>query len=249
MIEALPQILPAEDDEISKFARARFERQGISIRTSARVTSTKDAPDGRLVTTVESGGASEELATNAIIVAAGVQGNVENLGLEELGVSLDRGYISVDGCGRTSVPALYAIGDVAGPPMLADKAEHEGVTCIEAICGVPTRRFDAQRIPGCTYNRPQIASVGFTESQAKAAGYNIRVGRFPFAGNGKSMALGEDQGLVKTVFEASIGKLLGAHMVGAEVTELIRGFAIAMNLEATEEELIHTVFPTPRFPK
>ena len=230
VIEALPQILPTEDDEISKLARARFERKGIRIQTGARVTSTKHAPDGRLVATVESGGISEELAADAMIVAAGVQGNVENLGLEELGVRLDRGSIAVGDCGRTSVPGVYAIGDVAGPPMLAHKAEHEGVACVEAICGVATRRLDARRIPGCTYSRPQIASVGLTEAQAKAAGYDIRIGRFPFTGNGKAISLGEDQGLVKTVFDASIGKLLGAHMIGSEVTELIQGFVIAMNL-------------------
>ena len=245
MVEALPQILPAEDEEIARFARAQFEKQGIAIRTGVTVKSANRAPDGRMVATVEGEGASEDMAADAIIVAVGVQGNVENLGLEALGVKLDRGCIAADGYGRTNVPGLYAIGDVAGPPMLAHKAEHEGVVCIEAILGMPTHPVRKEIIPGCTYSRPQIASVGLTEAKAKAAGYEPRVGRFPFAANGKAIALGEDRGLVKTIFDATTGKLLGAHMVGAEVTELIQGFTIAMNLETTEDELIHTVFPHP----
>ncbi len=245
VVEMLPQILPAEDDEIAKLARAQFARQGIAIHTNAKITNTKRAPDGRIVATVESDGASEDAAVDAIIVAVGVQGNIENLGIEPLGVGLDRGCIAVDGYGRTSVPGLYAIGDVAGPPMLAHKAEHEGIVCVEAIRGVATHPVHPLRIPRCTYSRPQIASVGFTEATAKTAGHDIRVGRFPFARNGKAIALGEDRGLVKTIFDASNGKLLGAHMVGAEVTELIQTFVVAMNLETTEEELIRTVFPHP----
>jgi dihydrolipoyl dehydrogenase len=245
VVEMLPQILPAEDDEIAKFARVQFERQGIAIRTNARVTNTKRAPDGRIVATVQSDGLSEDAAVDAVVVAAGGQSNIENLGLEDVGVRLDRGCIAVDGYGRTSVPGLYAIGDVAGPPMLVHKAEHEGVVCVEAICGVATHPLVPLRIPGCTYSQPQIASVGLTEAKAKTAGYDIRVGRFPFAGNGKAIALAEDRGLVKTVFDAATGRLLGAHMVGAEVTELIQGFAIAMSLETTEEELLRTVFPHP----
>ncbi len=245
VVEMLPQILPAEDEEIAKVARAQFERQGIAIRTSASVTNTNSAADGGLVVTIERVGATEDVHADVIIVAAGVRANTENLGIEELGVALDRGCIAVDGYGRTSVPGLYAIGDVAGPPMLAHKAEHEGVVCVEAIHGIPTHPVVPLRVPGCTYSRPQIASVGFTEAKARAGGYDVRVGRFPFAGNGKAIALGEDRGLVKTVFDAATGKLLGAHMVGAEVTELIQGFAIAMNLETTEQELIHTVFPHP----
>ncbi len=245
LVEMLPQILPAEDEEIAKFARAEFERRGIAIRTGARVSGAKHAPDGRALVTVSSDGGSEEFLADAIIVAAGVQGNVEGLGLRELGVEIERDCIAVDPFGRTNVPGVYAIGDVAGPPMLAHKAEHEGVRCVEAICGLPVQPLDRGRIPGCTYSRPQIASVGMTETKAKAAGYDIRVGRFPFAGNGKAIALGEDRGMAKTIFDAVSGRLLGAHMVGAEVTELIQGFVIAMSLETTEEELIRSVFPHP----
>ncbi|MGO9420655.1 dihydrolipoyl dehydrogenase [Roseiarcus sp.] len=245
VVEMLTQILPAEDDEIAKFARAQFERQGIAIRTGARVVNAKPASDGRLVATIEASGASEDVAVDAIIVAAGVQGNVEDLGLTDLGVAMERGCIAVDGGGRTNVQGVYAIGDVAGPPMLAHKAEHEAVICAEAIGGLQSHPLDRLRIPSCTYSRPQIASVGLTEAKARTAGYNVRVGRFPYAGNGKAIALGEDRGLVKTIFDAGDGKLLGAHMVGAEVTELIQGFVIAMNLETTEDELMHAVFPHP----
>jgi dihydrolipoamide dehydrogenase len=176
----------------------------------------------------------------------GVQGNVENLGLEALGVKIDRGTIVIDGYGKTNVPGVYAIGDVAGPPMLAHKAEHEAVICVEKIAGLPNvHPMDKLKIPGCTYCSPQVASVGLTEAKAKAEGRDIRVGRFPFVANGKAIALGEDQGMVKTIFDKKTGQLLGAHMVGAEVTELIQGFVVAMNLETTEEELIHTIFPHP----
>ena len=245
VVEVLPQILPVEDEEIAKFARAQFERQGIAIRTGAKVASATRAPDGRIVARIEGESVSEEVTADAVIVAAGVQGNVENLGLEALGVKLERGCIAVDGYGRTNVPGLYAIGDVAGPPMLAHKAEHEGVVCVEAISGLAVHPIRKEFIPGCTYSRPQIASIGLTEAKARAAGHDLRIGRFPFAGNGKAIALGEDRGLVKTIFDAATGQLLGAHMIGAEVTELIQGFAIAMKLETTEEELIHTVFPHP----
>ena len=180
-----------------------------------------------------------------VISAVGVVGNVENLGLEKLGVKIDRGTIVVDGFGKTNVPGIYAIGDVAGPPMLAHKAEHEGVICVEAIKGLDAHPLDKLRIPGCTYCHPQIASVGLTEKAAKEQGREIKVGRFPFVGNGKAVALGEDQGLVKTIFDAKTGQLLGAHLVGAEVTELIQGFVIAMQLETTEEDLMHAVFPHP----
>ena len=180
-----------------------------------------------------------------MISAVGVVGNVENLGLEALGVKIDRGTIVTDGLGRTNVPGIYAIGDVAGPPMLAHKAEHEGVICVETIKGLHTHPMDKRMIPGCTYCNPQIASVGLTEAKAKEQGFDVKVGRFPFVGNGKAIALGEPDGLVKTIFDAKTGKLLGAHMVGAEVTELIQGFVVAMNLETTEEDLMHTVFPHP----
>ena len=181
-----------------------------------------------------------------MISAVGVQSNIENLGLEALGVKTERGSIVIDGYGRTNVPGVYAIGDVAGPPMLAHKAEHEGVICVEKIAGVPNvHPMDRQKIPGCTYCHPQVASVGLTEAKAKEAGHDIRVGRFSFGANGKAIALGEDQGLIKTIFDRKTGQLLGAHMVGAEVTELIQGFVVAMNLETTEEELMHTIFPHP----
>jgi dihydrolipoamide dehydrogenase len=171
--------------------------------------------------------------------------NVEGLGLEGLGVRIERGVVVTDGLGRTSVPGIYAIGDVAGPPMLAHKAEHEGVLCVEAIKGMHPHAMDKQKIPGCTYCHPQIASVGLTEAKAKETGRQIKVGRFPFIGNGKAIALGEPDGLVKTIFDSQSGQLLGAHLIGAEVTELIQGFVVAMNLETTEEDLMHSVFPHP----
>ncbi len=191
-------------------------------------------------------GKSQKITAERMISAVGVQGNIENVGLDALGVKTERGTIVVDGYGRTNVPGIYAIGDVAGPPMLAHKAEHEGVICVEKIAGVPgVHALDKLKIPGCTYCQPQVASVGLTEAKAKEAGRDIRVGRFQFGANGKAIALGEDQGLVKTIFDRKTGELLGAHMVGAEVTELIEGFVVAMNLETTEEELMHTVFPHP----
>jgi dihydrolipoyl dehydrogenase len=190
-------------------------------------------------------GAAQAIEVDRVISAVGVVGNIENLGLEKLGVKTDRGTIVIDGQCKTSVLGIYAIGDVAGPPMLAHKAEHEGVICVEAIKGLKPHPMDKRLIPGCTYCSPQIASVGLTEAKAKELKYDIRVGRFPFIGNGKAIALGEDQGLVKVVFDKKTGQLLGAHMVGAEVTELIQGYVIAMNLETTEEELMHTVFPHP----
>ncbi|MBV9052658.1 MAG: FAD-dependent oxidoreductase, partial [Hyphomicrobiales bacterium] len=185
------------------------------------------------------------ITAERLISAIGVIGNVENLGLEKLGVKIERGSIVIDDFGRTNVKGIYAIGDVAGPPMLAHKAEHEGVVCVEAIKGLEAHPMDKLKIPGCTYCSPQIASVGLTEAKAKEAGYSLKVGRFPAIANGKAIALGEPDGLVKTIFDAKTGKLLGAHMVGAEVTELIQGFVIAMNLETTEEELINAVFPHP----
>jgi dihydrolipoamide dehydrogenase len=245
VVEVLPQILPVEDAEIAAFARKRFERQGIKIMTGAKVARLDRKGDGVTATIDDGKGGTQTLAVERVISAVGVAGNIENLGLEKLGVKTERGAIVVDGYGRTSVPGIYAIGDVAGPPLLAHKAEHEGVVCIEAIKGLKPHPLDKLKIPGCTYCNPQIASVGLTEAKAKELGREIKVGRFPFVGNGKAIALGEDQGLVKTIFDAGTGQLLGAHMVGAEVTELIQGFAIAMQLETTEEELMHTVFPHP----
>jgi dihydrolipoamide dehydrogenase len=245
VVEVLPQILPVEDAEIAAFARKSFEKQGMKIHTDAKVTKLDKRAEG-VVATIDSGkGATQTLSVDRVISAVGVVGNIENLGLEKLGVKTERGTILVDGHGRTNVPGIYAIGDVAGPPMLAHKAEHEGVVCVEAIKGLDPHPLDKLKIPGCTYCNPQIASVGLTEAAAKERGREVKVGRFPFAGNGKAIALGEDQGLVKTIFDAKTGQLLGAHMVGAEVTELIQGFAIAMQLETTEEDLMHTVFPHP----
>jgi dihydrolipoamide dehydrogenase len=245
IVELLPQILSAEDAEIAAHARKRFEKQGIKILTSTKASKVEKSADGVAVTVADQKGAVQTLSAERMISAVGVQGNVENLGLEALGVKIERGIIAVDGHGRTNVAGIYAIGDVAGPPMLAHKAEHEGVICVEAIKGLDPHPMDKLMIPGCTYCNPQIASVGLTEEKAKAAGYELKIGRFPFIGNGKAIALGEPDGLVKTIFDAKTGKLLGAHMVGAEVTELIQGFVIAMNSETTEAELINTIFPHP----
>jgi dihydrolipoamide dehydrogenase len=245
VVEVLPQILPAEDAEIAAFARKSFEKQGIKIFTGAKVTKLDKKSDSVTATIDDGKGGTQTLAAERVISAVGVVGNIENLGLEKLGVKTDRGAIVIDGMCKTNVPGLYAIGDVAGPPLLAHKAEHEGVICVEAIKGLHPHAMDKLLIPGCTYCSPQIASVGLTEQAAKDKKLDIRVGHFPFVGNGKAIALGEDQGLVKVIFDKKTGQLLGAHMVGAEVTELIQGYVIAMNLETTEEELMHTVFPHP----
>jgi len=245
VVELLPQILPVEDAEIAAFARKQFEKQGIKIFTGAKVTKLEKKKDSVLATYQEEKGKAQTAEFERVISAVGVTGNVENLGLEKLGVKTERGTIVIDGYCRTNVPGIYAIGDVAGPPMLAHKAEHEGVVCVEAIKGLKPHPMDRNLIPGCTYCAPQIASVGLTEVAAKDNKVEIRVGRFPFVGNGKAIALGEDQGLVKVIFDKNTGALIGAHMVGAEVTELIQGYVIAMNLETTEEELMHTIFPHP----
>ncbi len=244
VVEVLPQILPVEDAEISAFARKAFEKQGIKILTGAKVTKLDKKGDS-VTATIDDGKGTQTLTVERVISAVGVVGNIENLGLEKVGVKTDRGAIVVDNLSRTNVPGIYAIGDVAGPPLLAHKAEHEGVVCVEAIKGLHPHPMDKGLIPGCTYCSPQIASVGLTEQAAKEKKLDIRVGRFPFAGNGKAIALGEDQGMVKVIFDKKTGQLLGAHMVGAEVTELIQGYVVAMNLETTEEELMHTVFPHP----
>ncbi len=245
VVEVLPQILPVEDAEIAAFARKAFEKQGIKIFTGAKVTKLDRKSDSVTATIDDGKGGTQTLTVERVISAVGVVGNTENLGLERLGVKTDRGAITIDEFNRTNVPGIYAIGDVAGPPLLAHKAEHEGVICVEAIKGLKPHPMDKRLIPGCTYCSPQIASVGFTEQAAKEKKLDIRIGRFPFVGNGKAIALGEDQGLVKVIFDKKTGQLLGAHMVGAEVTELIQGYVVAMNLETTEEELIHTVFPHP----
>ncbi len=245
IVEILPQILPVEDEEIAAFARKRFEKQGIAILTATKVAAVEKKPEGLVVTIEGPDGAARKLEAERMISAVGIVGNVENLGLEALGVAIERGTIVTDGFGRTNVPGIFAIGDVAGPPMLAHKAEHEGVICVEAIKGLEPHPLDKNMIPGCTYCSPQVASVGLTEARARAEGFDIRVGRFPFVGNGKAIALGEPDGLVKTIFDARTGKLLGAHLVGAEVTELIQGYVVAMNCETTEAELINTIFPHP----
>jgi dihydrolipoamide dehydrogenase len=244
VVEIVDQIMPVEDAEIAGVARRQFEKHGIKIKTGAKITGLKKS-DRRVTAEIDQGGQRSEIEFDRVISAVGVVGNIESLGLEALGVRTEKGSVIVDGFGRTNVSGIYAIGDVAGPPMLAHKAEHEGVICMENIKGLNPHALNKEQIPGCTYCHPQIASVGMTESRARAAGLTIKIGRFPFVGNGKAIALGEDQGLVKTIFDAKSGRLLGAHMVGAEVTELIQGFAIAMGLETTEEELMNTVFPHP----
>jgi dihydrolipoamide dehydrogenase len=244
VVEIVDQIMPVEDAEIAKTAQKQLEKQGLKIKVGAKVSALKKSGDG-VTATIEQGAAKSEVTVDRVISAVGVQGNIENLGLEALGVKTEKGAIVIDGHGRTNVPGIYAIGDVAGPPMLAHKAEHEGVICVEKIKGLDAHPMKKEQIPGCTYCHPQVASVGLTEAKAKAAGFEVKIGRFPFLGNGKAIALGEDQGLIKTIFDAKTGRLLGAHMVGAEVTELIQGFVVAMGLETTEEELMHTVFPHP----
>jgi dihydrolipoamide dehydrogenase len=245
VIELLPQILPVEDAEIAAHARKRFEKRGIRMLTDAKVTKVEKGKTGVKATVELKDGKTETIAGDYLISAVGVVCNTEGLGLDKLGVELNRGAIKIDPVGRTSVPGIWAIGDVAGPPMLAHKAEHEAVVTVETIAGLHPHPLDRMKVPGCTYCEPQIASVGLTEAKAREAGRDIKVGRFPYAGNGKAIALGEPEGLVKTIFDAKTGELLGAHMVGAEVTELIEGFVVAMNLETTEQELMHTIFPHP----
>ena len=245
VVEVLDRILPVEDEEISAFAHKAFERQGMKIFTSAKVSSAKK--NGRDVTvSIEANGKSQQITVDRVISAVGIVGNVETIGLEGTGVKVDRTHVVVDEYGRTAEPGVYAIGDLVGPPWLAHKASHEGVICVEKIAGLnDVHPMDVNNIPGCTYCRPQVASVGLTEARAKAAGHEVRVGRFPFIGNGKAIAMGEPEGMVKTVFDGKTGQLLGAHMVGAEVTEMIQGYVIARTLESTEAELINTVFPHP----
>jgi dihydrolipoamide dehydrogenase len=243
VIEALDRILPVEDEEVSAAAQKAFERRGLKFRVAAKVTRLGKTKTGVAIA-LEAGGKAETLEAEVAIVAVGITGNVENLGLEALGVTVERGHVAIDGHCATNVPGLYAIGDLAGPPWLAHKASHEGVHCVEHIAGLKPNVLDAP-IPGCTYAQPQIASVGLTEAAAKAKGIAVKVGRFPFRVNGKAIAAGETEGFVKTVFDAATGALIGAHMIGGEVTEMIQGFALAMTLEATEAELIANVFPHP----
>lgn len=244
IVEMLDRILPVEDAEISALARKSFEKQGIKILTSAAVKSAEKGATSVKVT-VEAGGKTQVFEVEKVISAVGIVGNVENIGLENTKLVVERTHIVVDGYARTAEPGVYAIGDVAGPPWLAHKASHEGTVCVEAIAGLKPHPFETWNIPGCTYAHPQVASVGLTEAKAKEAGHEIRVGRFPFIGNGKAIALGEPEGLIKTIFDAKTGALLGAHLIGAEVTEMIQGFVIARQLETTEAELMHTIFPHP----
>ena len=245
VVEVLPRILPVEDEEISAFAREEFEKQGITIHTNATVESL-DKGDNSVTATIATEDGTVEATFDRAILAVGVTGNVEGLGLEATAATIDRGAIVVNEWLETGEPGLYAIGDVAGPPLLAHKAMHEGVICIERIAGLPSARpMERRRIPGCTYCHPQIASAGLTEAAAQEAGFNVRVGRFPLVGNGKAIAVGDTGGMVKTVFDADTDELLGAHMVGPDVTEMIQGFVVAMGLETTEAELMETVFPHP----
>jgi len=243
VVEALPRILPVEDEEVSKAAHKAFEKRGLKFRVGASVQKLTKSKAG-VSLAIEAGGKAETLEADVAIVAVGIAGNVEDLGLEALGVKIEKSHVVTDAHGATGVAGLYAIGDVAGPPWLAHKASHEGVHCIEHIAGLKPSNLTAP-IPGCTYAHPQIASVGLTEAQAKDKGIAVKVGRFPFRVNGKAIAAGETEGFVKTVFDAATGALIGAHMIGAEVTEMIQGFALAITLEATEAELHATVYPHP----
>nr|WP_294502736.1 dihydrolipoyl dehydrogenase [uncultured Rhodopila sp.] len=245
VVEVLPRILPVEDEEISAFAHKAFEKQGMKILVNASVKSAKKSADSVTVT-VESGGKTSDIAVDRVISAVGIVGNVEGIGLEGTSVKVDRSHVVIDEYCRTGEPGVYAIGDLAGPPWLAHKASHEGVICVEKIAGLnDVHPMNILNIPGCTYCRPQVASVGLTEAKAKAAGHDIKIGKFPFIGNGKAIAMGEPEGFVKTIFDARTGELLGAHMIGAEVTEMIQGYTIARTLETTETDLMHTVFPHP----
>ncbi len=245
VVEVLPRILPVEDEEISGFAEKAFKAQGMNIMTSATVKGLKKGK-GNVTATIEADGKSQDLTVDRVILAVGIVGNVEDIGLEGTKVQVEKSHIIIDEWSATHEPGVYAIGDVTGPPWLAHKASHEGIICVEKIAGVnDVHALDTSRIPGCTYCTPQVASVGLTEAAAKEAGHEVKVGKFPFQGNGKAIALGEPDGLVKTVFDAKTGELLGAHMVGAEVTELIQGYGIAKTLESTEAELMHSVFPHP----
>ncbi|MEL6286917.1 MAG: dihydrolipoyl dehydrogenase [Pseudomonadota bacterium] len=246
VVEMVDRILPVEDAEISKMAEKSFRKQGITIHTGAGVKGLETGKSTVAAAIEMANGEVEMAEFDRVILAIGIVGNVEGLGLEALGVPVEKTHVIVDGFGRTGVPGLYAIGDLTGPPWLAHKASHEGVTCVEGIAGAnQAHPFDASNVPGCTYAHPQVASVGLTEAAAKEAGHEVKVGRFPFIGNGKAIALGAGDGMVKTIFDATTGELLGAHMIGAEVTELIQGYVIARQGELTEADLMHTIFPHP----
>ncbi|KJS25221.1 MAG: dihydrolipoamide dehydrogenase [Hyphomonadaceae bacterium BRH_c29] len=246
VVEVMDRILPVEDEEISKLAEKEFKKQGLNIVTGAKVENVKAGKSTVTADITDKTGKKSTQEFDRAILAVGIVGNVENLGLEALGAKIEKTHVVVDGFGKTGVPGLYAIGDLTGPPWLAHKASHEGVSCVEAIAGKGhAEPFDASNIPGCTYAHPQVASVGLTEKAAKEKGYDIKVGRFSFIGNGKAIALGEQDGLTKVIFDKKTGELLGAHMIGAEVTELIQGYVIARQGELTEQDLAHTVFAHP----
>ena len=244
VVEVMDRVMPVEDAEISAFAQKAFEKQGMKIRTKTMVKQL-DRGQGSVTAHIEQNGKVTTEVFDTVISAVGIVGNVEDLGLEALGVDVDRTHVKTDAYCRTAVAGVYAIGDVAGAPWLAHKASHEGVMVAEMIAGGTPHPVKPESIAGCTYCTPQVASVGYTEAQAKEAGHEVRVGRFPFIGNGKAIALGESEGMVKTVFDAKTGELLGAHMIGAEVTELIQGYVVGRQLETTEEDLMQTVFPHP----
>ncbi|MEX0286961.1 MAG: dihydrolipoyl dehydrogenase [Paracoccaceae bacterium] len=244
VVEVMDRVLPVEDPEISAFAKKQFVKQGMKIMEKAMVKQL-DRAKGKVTAHIEVGGKVEKHEFDTVISAVGIVGNVEGLGLEALGVEIDRSHVITDAYCRTAVDGLYAIGDIAGAPWLAHKASHEGVMVAELIAGKKVHPVKPESIAGCTYCHPQVASVGYTEAKARELGYDVKVGKFPFIGNGKAIALGEQEGLVKTIFDAKTGELLGAHMVGAEVTELIQGYVVGRQLETTEEDLMHTVFPHP----
>jgi dihydrolipoamide dehydrogenase len=244
VVEVMDRILPVEDAEISAFAKKSFEKQGMKILQKTMVKQLDRSAD-KVVAHIETNGKVEKHEFDTVISAVGIVGNVENLGLESLGVKIDRTHVVTDEYCRTGVDGLYAIGDIAGAPWLAHKASHEGVMVAELIAGKPAHPIKPESIAGCTYCHPQVASVGLTEAKAKEAGYDIKVGRFPFIGNGKAIALGEPEGMIKTIFDAKTGELLGAHMIGAEVTEMIQGYVVGQKLETTEQDLMETVFPHP----
>jgi len=245
VVEVLPRILPVEDEEISTLARKIFAKQGIVIHTDAKLGAVEKRADGVAATVTLGDGKTVVVEAERVISAVGITGNVESIGLEGTSVVVERGHVLVNEWLQTAEPGVYAIGDLAGPPWLAHKAMHEGVICVERIAGADVQPLDVTTIPGCTYSLPQIASVGLTEAQAREGGRELRVGRFPWLGNGKAIALGETEGMVKTIFDARTGELLGAHLLGPEVTELVQGYAIARGLETTEHELMRTIFPHP----
>ncbi|MDN3567938.1 dihydrolipoyl dehydrogenase [Paeniroseomonas aquatica] len=245
LVEVMDRVLPVEDAEISAFVGKAFAKQGMQILTKAKVQGLRKAADS-VTAIIEADGKVQEVTADRVISAVGIVGNVEDIGLEGTGVKVDRTHVMIDEYCRTGEPGVYAIGDLTGAPWLAHKASHEGVLCVEKIAGVEgVHPLEVLNIPGCTYCRPQVASVGLTEEAAKKAGHELKVGRFPFIGNGKAIAMGEPEGLIKTIFDAKTGELLGAHMVGPEVTEMIQGYTIAKTMETTEVELMHSIFPHP----